>query len=1601
MKVRRKGKTLSWSKDILISKDKVPSSQMIYIPYVHESYIHVWCHVYEQIIKGASRLLVMFCPLYVLRSHLPCSLFVSMAMPNLGKKKEVEMAGKGRSLQLELLGDAKYDLSFKLRSDTDKVDPALTLTPELISQVERKETKKCDFDKMLAMMNDQWSDKWPYTGYSISDESQSQKQPASELSDLDLSLPSIDLSLTLTEYWPGCSTVLIDVCPWCLLTNHSTLDLVFIDSSKVTWPLPQGKTFSPPKLQSSFNIGIVINGNLHQGGEIGLSEEAVADQRYRQDLGKTLYIDGYAQTQILVTSHQNMHVYFLTLQSKMVNGMRIVNIRETYCISNQTSIDLLLSHHSLQPCPQKVGTTSIDLLLSHHSLQPCPQKKVGTPSIDLSLSHHSLQPCPQKFSVKCSDDNMRCLQSKSTETTPLPSWAGYTMEDTSNIDISFVNYVMIKPQTTNQNTASAERSSTYDDWSFPVRLVANENPGRVTVSTPVQTETVMSLPLCIVGQTRNGVSYFIVKEDNSPSCLLYNFTTVPIVYGYQNISISRAGYTTQEEAELTDILPTIPPNQHVFYTPSSTNRQFLLSIGDSGLPKIHVGVQQTLETDESNTESKHSSDQDSGVSWSDPLDVNEEMERFISIPNNMNLKIKVIKVSMVTHVVINAANKAEVSAKEIRNKIGKVTTMESHPSSEDVNIREYDVCVPKQDVFIHSNSITRNLELYISLHFHHLCLILQDETSSNNEITEVIRVSCDHLFLAHYPLIEGFDEDSPSHDCYSISAENLQVDNQLYTTKGLYDFPVIFARQELKSKDKDFLVEFHSMNLSEKLAVIKSRSFAHIQVVMETDCLSHSLIKSVEIALEPVIGNVDDRFVYRMLEEVEKLLPTSLKDNKKGLKEITRLPQALKVMSHGLSSPIRIEHLVIHPCSLLISVHASLKVFIASDKTPLSFGKFDKKNVNSTAHQLTRVLAMHYASGALFRAGIVVGSLEILGNPTGLVRSIGSGVADLVRLPYGGLTQGPGAFVSGVSSGMSSFVRNISSGMLTSVTNFASSVSRNMERLSMDDTHRERQEERRRQHPEGLTSGLKNGLTGFGMSLLGAVAGLADQPLQNLMSRHESEGQRSAATELVSGVGKGLVGVFTKPIGGAAEFFSQTGQGLLYGTGLSGNIIKPCYPSDDMVVSDMFNSRLKYVRKLLQCLPKCQLQSSLLANYLDVMDTEVKVELLLTNELMIMISIDDDSQQQAFSLVELEVKVEPDNPQLITFVWRDSFHQDMPQVSVGKVKTEKENKDRVAAFIDGTSEFVRPDISLKLNLNPANEISDFPQVSPSESVESGEDSRPISPSLSNTCRPSLAPEYHFLVDPYSKDVFIAIFNATKLKLSGKGFIFIKSEAQEEGSAMKECAVIINSIKSETQEEGSERKECAVIINSIKSETQEEGSARKECAVIINSIKSEAQEEGSERKECAVIINSIKSEAQEEGSERKECAVIINSIKSEAQEEGSARKECAVIINSIKSEAQEEGSERKKCAVIINSIKSGTQEEGSERKKCAVIINSIKSEAQEEGSARKECAVIINSIKSEAQEEGSARKECAVIINSIKSEAQEEGSARFQLDQSKF
>lgn len=63
------------------------------------------------------------------------------------------------------------------------------------------------------------------------------------------------------------------------------------------------------------------------------------------------------------------------------------------------------------------------------------------------------------------------------------------------------------------------------------------------------------------------------------------------------------------------------------------------------------------------------------------------------------------------------------------------------------------------------------------------------------------------------------------------------------------------------------------------------------------------------------------------------------------------------------------------------------------------------------------------------------------------------------------------------------------------------------------------------------------GLTGLGISLLGAVGGIAHHPLQSVMT------DGASPRSLAAGVGLGLVGVVTKPLSGAAELLALTGQG--------------------------------------------------------------------------------------------------------------------------------------------------------------------------------------------------------------------------------------------------------------------------------------------------------------------------------------------------------------------------------------------------------------------------------------------------------------------------
>lgn len=215
------------------------------------------------------------------------------------------------------------------------------------------------------------------------------------------------------------------------------------------------------------------------------------------------------------------------------------------------------------------------------------------------------------------------------------------------------------------------------------------------------------------------------------------------------------------------------------------------------------------------------------------------------------------------------------------------------------------------------------------------------------------------------------------------------------------------------------------------------------------------------------------------------------------------------------------------------------RMYIALDHSPLDFSAYEKVNVNTLPMKLGNSMGLHYLSSAIFGAGWVVGSLEILGSPSGLARSLTSGVKDFVSMPVQGLFKGPWEFLLGLTHGSVSLVRNVTTGTVNSVTKLATSVARNLDRLTLDSDHIHLKTDASRRHrPHGLTEGFQQGLTGFGISILGAIGGLARHPLQ-----------AKSTVEVITGVGKGIVGVFAKPISGAAEFVALTGTGMLQSVG--------------------------------------------------------------------------------------------------------------------------------------------------------------------------------------------------------------------------------------------------------------------------------------------------------------------------------------------------------------------------------------------------------------------------------------------------------------------
>ena len=288
------------------------------------------------------------------------------------------------------------------------------------------------------------------------------------------------------------------------------------------------------------------------------------------------------------------------------------------------------------------------------------------------------------------------------------------------------------------------------------------------------------------------------------------------------------------------------------------------------------------------------------------------------------------------------------------------------------------------EVYKRHQKKSHKLSLCIGVFCRSFSLQIQDESMLRGHLSPLMAIHLRDMFFASFPVAS-----KPGSVCaetsFALSVGNVQVDNQRFGV-GTYDFPVVFLPQAptseapTSSSQSTFFPE--GMSILEIHAIMKSKAFFHTRIVTFDDPMwKQSGIESVDISFKPFSVYVDDTFIYRVLEEVEAFSPSRLTsvrevmpvpplDHRSPSTGLSRkLPPAMELNSLVLSRPMRVRHLTIQPIKMLLSVHASVRLFLASDHTPLNLAQFQREDVFSTTQRLVHALTVHYASAAIFRAG--------------------------------------------------------------------------------------------------------------------------------------------------------------------------------------------------------------------------------------------------------------------------------------------------------------------------------------------------------------------------------------------------------------------------------------------------------------------------------------------------------------------------------------------------------------------------------------------------------------------------------------------------------
>uniref|UniRef100_H2ZA64 Intermembrane lipid transfer protein VPS13-like C-terminal domain-containing protein n=1 Tax=Ciona savignyi TaxID=51511 RepID=H2ZA64_CIOSA len=336
---------------------------------------------------------------------------------------------------------------------------------------------------------------------------------------------------------------------------------------------------------------------------------------------------------------------------------------------------------------------------------------------------------------------------------------------------------------------------------------------------------------------------------------------------------------------------------------------------------------------------------------------------------------------------------------------------------------------------------------------------------------------------------------------YTIKMQKVQIDNQLMQSR----FPVVLSSRQSSSSSTDPLFSLHV-------------------VTQPSSSRTYEIYKSLSMDIGRTSLNLEEELLLKLVRFAGGGKTTSERDSQ--LLDETKIPVSATSAHRYYFEAIKLSmmptHLSVYTASRLQpdlkAIKQSLSLTLVQfERAPVDLKPYTRNHLFETISFVIGDMTKFIREQMMGQAAMILGSVDFLGNPIGLLTDVKAGVSGLAR------------------GNLPNMLKHFSHGLSNSTALMTSSLSKGLGGLTMDEDY---DEKRRLIQLDARDAGghMVAGVQGLMAGMIGGLTGMITQPVKGA--------QEDGTKGLLKGIVKGVVGTVTKPVTGVLDLASESASAV-------------------------------------------------------------------------------------------------------------------------------------------------------------------------------------------------------------------------------------------------------------------------------------------------------------------------------------------------------------------------------------------------------------------------------------------------------------------------